>query len=175
MRLLRLALLALPFSAAIAQRPAAKVYTHADSVRGSNGRARAWWDATFYDLHVTVNPADSSVRGWNTIHYKVLKQSPGIMQIDLQQPLDADSIKQGKDYMTMRRDGNALMVILESPQKAGENHEISVYYHGKPRVARRAPWDGGFVWTQVNLVRPWIATANEIIGANGWGRSERRR
>src|ERR1700748_2680432 len=109
----RPALLALPCSAAIAQqqRAADKVYTHADSIRGSNGRARAWWDATFYDLHVTVNPADSSVRGWNTIHYKVLKQSPGVMQIDLQEPLEPDSIRQGNDYMTMHRDGNALMVI----------------------------------------------------------------
>ena len=167
MRLLRLALFALPFTAAIAQqqRPA-KRYTHADSVRGSNGRARAWWDATFYDLHVNVNPADSSVRGWNTIHYKVLKNSPGVMQIDLQQPLDADSIKQGDDYMTMQRDGNALMVILRSPQKQGENREITVYYHGKPRVARRAPWDGGFVWTTDSLGRPWIATADEGLGAS---------
>jgi aminopeptidase N len=167
MRLLRLALIALPFSAAIAQqqqRP--KVYTHADSVRGSNGRARAWWDATFYDLHVTVNPADSSVRGWNTIHYKVLKQAPGVMQIDLQQPLDPDSIKQDGDYLTMQRDGNALFVILRSPQKKGESREISVYYHGKPRVARRAPWDGGFVWTTDSLGRPWIATADEGLGAS---------
>src|SRR3569833_240821 len=169
MRLHRLALIALPFTAAIAQqqRPA-KRYTHADSVRGSNGRARAWWDATFYDLHVNVNPADSSVRGWNTIHYKVLKNSPGVMQIDLQQPLDADSIKQGDDYMTMQRDGNALMVILRSPQKQGENREITVYYHGKPRVARRAPWDGGFVWTTDSLGRPWIATADEGLGESDY-------
>jgi aminopeptidase N len=166
MRLLKLALLALPFSAVTAQQRPAKVYTHADSVRGSNGRARAWWDATFYDLHVTVNPADSSIRGWNTIHYKVLKQSPGVMQIDLQEPLTPDSIRQGNDYMTMHRDGNALMVILQSPQKAGENREITVYYHGMPRVARRAPWDGGFVWTTDSLGRPWIATADEGLGAS---------
>ena len=167
MRLLRLALLALPCSAAIAQqqRPA-KVYTHADSIRGSNGRARAWWDATFYDLHVSVNPADSSIRGYNTIHYKVLKNSPGVMQSDHQQPLDADSIKQGNDYMTMQRDGDALMVILLSQQKTGEDREITVYYHGKPRVARRAPWDGGFVWTTDSLGRPWIATADEGLGAS---------
>jgi len=167
MRFHRLALLALPFSAALAQQqPPAKVYTNADSIRGSNGRARAWWDATFYDLHVTVNPADSSIRGWNTIHYKALKQSPGIMQIDLQEPLDVDSIRQGSDYMTMHRDGNALMVILQSSQKTGENREITVYYHGKPRVARRAPWDGGFVWTADSLGRPWIATADEGLGAS---------
>jgi hypothetical protein len=42
--------------------PAAAQYTRADTLRGSNGPARAWWDATFYDLHVRVFPADSSTR-----------------------------------------------------------------------------------------------------------------
>jgi aminopeptidase N len=167
MRLFRsLLLLVLPASTAFAQQAAPKkVYTHADSIRGGNGPGRSWWDATFYDLHVSVNPADSSIRGWNTIHYKVLKRG-GAMQIDLQAPLEVDSIKQGDDYMTLQRDGNALFVILRSPQVIGSTREISVYYHGKPRVARRAPWDGGFVWTTDSLGRPWIATADEGLGAS---------
>src|SRR3954465_10228020 len=66
---------------------ASKPYTHADTVRGMNGPGRAWWDAQFYDLHVRVNPADSSIRGYNTITYRVIKPS-GIMQIDLQQPME---------------------------------------------------------------------------------------
>ena len=32
-----------------------------------------WWDASFYDLHVVVDPADSSIRGHNAITYRVLK------------------------------------------------------------------------------------------------------
>ena len=40
-------------------------YTHADTLRGSNGPARAWWDVQFYDLHTRVNPQDSSITGWN--------------------------------------------------------------------------------------------------------------
>jgi hypothetical protein len=86
MRILRL-ILALAVAAptlARAQQPAApKKYTHADSIRGANGTARAWWDAEFYDLNVTVNPADSSINGWNAITYKVLR-SCAVMQIDLQ-------------------------------------------------------------------------------------------
>ena len=42
-----------------------KRFTRADTLRGSNGPARAWWDAEFYDLHVRVNPADSSISGRN--------------------------------------------------------------------------------------------------------------
>lgn len=166
--LLAVLAVALGAPAARGQQPAApKRYTHADTIRGSNGPGRVWWDAEFYDLHVRVNPADSSIRGWNTITYRVLRPS-GVMQIDLQQPLEVDSIKQDDDYMTMHRDGNALFVVLRSPQRAGTHRTIAVYYHGKPRVAVRAPWDGGFMWTADSLGRPWIATADEGLGASVW-------
>lgn len=140
-------------------------YTHADTLRGSNGVGRSWWDAGFYDLHVSVNPADSSVRGWNAITYKVLRPS-GVMQIDLQEPMEADSIVQDGQYLTMHRDGNALFIPLQKQQKTGATNTITVYYHGKPRVAKRAPWDGGFVWATDSLGRPWIATADEGLGAS---------
>jgi len=52
-----------------------KPFSHADTLRGSNGPGRSWWDAAFYDLHVTINPGDSSVRGYNTIVYRVLRPS----------------------------------------------------------------------------------------------------
>ena len=49
-------------------------YTRADTLRGSyTTPQRAWWDVTFYDLHVAVNPSDSSIRGFNGITYRVLK------------------------------------------------------------------------------------------------------
>jgi aminopeptidase N len=159
------ALLVLPLAFARAQDSTA--FTHADSLRGSNGPARAWWDVTFYDLHVRVNPADSSIRGYNAIVYRVVGPSQE-MQIDLRAPLEVDSIMQQGRLLTYRRDGDALFVTLASAPPVGARDTISVYYHGKPRVAKHAPWDGGFVWTRDSLGHPWIATANEGIGASVW-------
>src|SRR6266436_2445722 len=70
-----------------------QVFTRADTLRGSNTPQRAWWDVTFYDLHVTVDPQDSTIRGWNGITYRVLQPSQ-VMQVDLQPPLVVDSIVQ---------------------------------------------------------------------------------
>ena len=99
---------------------AAPVFTHADTLRGSNTPQRAWWDAAFYDLHVKVNPADSSITGYNAIAYRVLKPAPAReMQIDLQMPLVVDSIVQDGLELSARRDGNAFFVTLISPQKIG--------------------------------------------------------
>jgi aminopeptidase N len=141
------------------------VFTRADTLRGSNTPERAWWDVAFYDLHVKVNPADSSISGYNAITYRILKPARE-MQIDLQMPLVVDSIVQDGTELSARRDGNAFFVRLIAPQRPGSRKTISVYYHGKPTVAQRAPWDGGFIWASDSLAREWIATADEGLGAS---------
>jgi len=142
-------------------------YTHADTLRGSNGPQRSWWDAAFYDLHVRVNPADSTIAGWNGITYRVLQPAQE-MQIDLQEPLAVDSMVQERRRLTYRRDGDAFFVTLRARQRAGETRTLTVWYHGRPRVARRPPWDGGFTWARDSLGNRWVATSNEGLGASVW-------
>jgi aminopeptidase N len=163
-----LAILALcPVTRAVGQARDTTRFTHADTLRGSNGPGRAWWDATFYDLRVRVNPADSTIRGHNGITYRVLSPARE-MQIDLQVPLEADSMVQDGRKLAFRRDSNAFFVTLTARQRAGETRTVTVYYHGRPRVARRPPWDGGFSWTTDSLGHRWIATTDEGLGASVW-------
>ncbi|HEX2781572.1 MAG TPA: M1 family metallopeptidase [Gemmatimonadaceae bacterium] len=140
-------------------------FTRADTLRGSNGPGRAWWDASFYDLHIRVSPRDSSISGWNGITYTVLAPARE-MQIDLSDRFTVDSIVQDGARLTSRRDGNALFVSLTAPQNAGDRRTITVWYRGKPIVAEHAPWDGGFVWAADSVGNPWIVTAVEGIGAS---------
>jgi aminopeptidase N len=142
-------------------------FTHADTLRGSISPQRSWWDVVFYDLHTAVNPADSTVRGYNGITYRVLRPARE-MQIDLMVPLAVDSIVQDGRRLSHRRDGNALMVALVAPQRTGEHRTITVHYHGRPRAAQHAPWDGGVVWTRDSLGAPYVATAVQGYGASGW-------
>jgi len=142
-------------------------FTRADSLRGSIGPARAWWDVTFYDLHVRIDPADSTIRGWNGISYRATQ--PGRrMQIDLQMPLEADSVVMNGRKLAYTRDGNAFFVDLPAEQAAGAPGMLRFYYHGRPRVATNAPWDGGFVWTADSAGGRWIATAVQGLGASAW-------
>jgi aminopeptidase N len=160
----------IPIIAAIALLGAAQDttrYTRADTLRGSNGPARAWWDAQFYDLHVAVNLRDSTISGWNRISYRTLQEGRE-MQIDLQPPLIIDSIVQGRRKLVARRDGNAFFLTLPAVQRAGTSGALTVWYHGKPRVGARLPWDGGFTWQRDSLGHPWVATANEGLGASVW-------
>ena len=142
-----------------------RTFTHADTLRGSITPERAWWDVTFYDLHLRVTPDDSSVSGWNRITYRVT-DTPRELQIDLQLPLIADSMVQGGRALAMRRDGNAIFVTPVAPQATGSEQSVTAWFHGRPRAARNAPWDGGIVWSRDSTGVPWIASAVQGLGAS---------
>jgi len=143
------------------------VYTHADSLRGGIGKARLWWDLKHYDLTVDFNYPDSSISGKNTIAYKVL-ESDQIMQLDLMEPMHLDSVLQDGQKCTWKKDGNAYFIQLLKAQQRAENKTLTVYFHGKPHVAKQAPWDGGLIWTKDARQRPWISIACQGMASSVW-------
>ena len=142
-------------------------FSRADTLRGSVTPERAWWDVVHYDLSVSVNPSDSSIVGSNTIRYEVIGPS-GEMQIDLMAPLLVDSVVQEGVHLLARLDGDVFFVRPEAAQDPNTRHELTVYYHGRPKVAVSPPWNGGIVWSQDPERNPWVATANQGIGARVW-------
>jgi len=157
--------LAVPGAPLGAQR--VRTFSHADTLRGTNGPERSWWDVTFYDLNVSVHPADSTIAGWNEIAYRVLE--PGsAMQIDLQEPMRVDSMTQRGVRLDYRRDGDAFFVTLPERQQAGATGTVTVFFAGKPRAAIRPPWDGGYIWRRDSLGNRWVSTANQGLGASVW-------
>lgn len=159
--------LALLLAAGGARAQGTPPFTRADTLRGSIGPDRAWWDVAFYDLHVRVNPADSSISGWNGITWRATQ--PGQrMQIDLQMPMQVDSMVQDGRRLAFTRDGNAFFADLPAQVAAGETKTVRIWFHGRPRVAKNAPWDGGFVWTADSTGARWVATAVQGLGASAW-------
>ena len=148
-------------------RPAAP-HTRADSLRGSTtAPERTWWDVTYYDLKVRLQPADSSIRGSNAITFRALR--PGrVLQVDLMTPLEVDSVRYSARKVPFRRDGNAFFITLPRPLAARARATVTVYYHGQPRVAVNPPWQGGFSWNTDSLGRPWIVTTDQGMGASVW-------
>ena len=155
-------------------------YTRADTLRGDwTTPGRVWWDVTFYDLHVAINPPDSAISGHNAITYRVLEAPhPPEMQIDLMAPLVIDSIVQGGQRLEFRSEGNAHFAAVaeaqsgaatstgDAPPSADGLETVTVYYHGKPQPADNPPWDGGFTWTADSLGRPWVVTTDQGMGAS---------
>ncbi|WP_100430686.1 M1 family metallopeptidase [Flavobacterium sp. 1] len=142
-------------------------FTHQDTLRGSITKERAWWDLKYYILDVKVNPADSTITGSNTIQYKVLKPYT-VMQIDLQQPMEITKITQDGTELKYKRDGNVFFITLASAQNTGATKEIKIFYHGKPKIAVRPPWDGGLTWKKDKKGNDFIASSCQGLGASVW-------
>ena len=155
-----------------------QTYTHADSVRGTYGNSRNWWDVLHYDLHVKFNIEDSTISGYNIITLKVLNKGQSL-QIDLQEPLIIDSMlysianraSQKIDATNITKDGNAYFIptnLFSIPNTDYPLVNIFVYYHGKPRIAKHPPWDGGLIWKKDQNKSPWVSIACQGLGASVW-------
>jgi aminopeptidase N len=142
-------------------------FTRQDTLRGSITPERAWWDLTYYHLDVAATPADSSLRGSTTIHYKVLKPHQ-TLQVDLQPPLRVERVVQAGQELTFRRDGNAYFIDLKKTQQTGQQESVQVFYAGKPKVATRPPWEGGVQWERDAQGLPLVATSCQGLGASVW-------
>jgi len=141
-------------------------FTKADSLRGQLNADRNYWDVVFYDLNLKIAINDSSIGGYNKIILKKSAIKPRL-QLDLFSNLIVDSILFNGQNKRYERQYNT--IIVETNYSKNQLYDtIIVYYHGKPRVAVKAPWDGGFVWKKDKNNNPWVGVACEGLGASCW-------
>ena len=145
-------------------------FTHQDSLRGSNGPGRDWWDVKYYDLSVTPDYNTKTVVGKNRIRLQWLKNywTERTMQIDLQQPMIMDSVIYNTRSLKFERDSNTWNISFPTNIDYPKEDDITIYFHGKPREAVNPPWDGGWIWQRDRLGRPWMTVACQGLGASVW-------
>lgn len=148
-------------------------YTHQDTLRGSVGTGRDWWNVLHYDLLVDVDIPNKSISGKNTILFEVTKTGkPGLLQLDMQRPMEITSIEdpqQKYKQLSFRREGNVYWIEFgDMTFTAKQQYSLVVHYKGVPRAAVNPPWDGGWIWTKDEKGRPWITVACQGLGASVW-------
>ncbi|KMQ69018.1 peptidase M1 [Chryseobacterium sp. FH2] len=146
-----------------------KIFTKQDTLKGSNTQFRNFWDVKKYDLSVEPDFSQQSIKGNNKISFEIIKDIVNpTFQIDLQQPMKADKVEGNFPITGYKQDGDFIWVKTNKNFKKGEKYTIDVTYSGNPVIAKRAPWDGGWVFTQDENGNPWMSVADEGIGASIW-------
>src|SRR5687768_6567760 len=91
-------------------------FTRQDTLRGSNGPGRDWWDVSTYNILIEPDYNSKTIKGWNEISFKILnggfnKQ----MQIDLQEPLKIENITlDNKEIKILKREGNVYWLDVKT-------------------------------------------------------------
>lgn len=145
-------------------------FNRQDTLRGALNPLRSCYDVHYYDLDLSIDMENRSLRGFVGIHYSVVEPFER-MQVDLFENMSVDSIhmeKEGKAViLDFEREGKAIFVELPKQTKS-DLGSIKVYYSGQPTVAVNAPWDGGFSWAKDEKGRDWMGVSCEGIGASLW-------
>src|SRR5580658_3838433 len=116
--------------------PEKATYSHADSLRGSVGPERAWWNLLKYELQVTPDYTTKSLSGENAITFAALTDGQ-VLQIDLQEPIELVSATWRKKPLTFTREGNVFHVRFPKQIKTGSVETVVFKYQGTPKVATR--------------------------------------
>ena len=144
-------------------------FTRQDSLRGTNNEFRNWWDVKKYKVSVEPDYQSKSIKGKTTIIFdKTAPQQSDLLQIDLQDPMMVSAVKlNGKKISDFKRDGNVYFINVGKNIKNTSN-QLELEYNGNPRVAVRAPWDGGWIFAKDEKGRDWMSVAVQGLGASAW-------
>lgn len=142
-------------------------FTRRDSLQGGLRIERTSYDVKRYDLNITVNPEQKSIKGFNEITFEVLVPAQKI-QLDLFENMKVDSIVWNTKKLKYNRDNDAVFIDFPEKLASKSNHKLKFYYSGNPRIARNAPWDGGFVFSKDKAGKDFIAVAVQGTGASLW-------
>lgn len=142
-------------------------FTRKDSLRGTLTPERANYDVKYYGLDLKIDIENKYISGSNIIRFDVKKNLP-ILQFDLFDNLKITKVEWNGKNLEFKREFNAVFVSFPTPLSAGTSSSIKVYYEGNPIVAKRAPWDGGFVFKTDKKGKPFVAVACQGTGASLW-------
>lgn len=120
------------------------------------------------DLQFKIDPAKRSLSGDAALTFRATSPVPRLsVELDRNYAIESVSVDERKLAKSQYRNPEGrLTVELPKPLAAGERAVLRIVYAGKPHVADRAPWDGGFVWAKAPTGEPWIASAVQGEGCD---------
>ena len=142
-------------------------YTRADSLRGNLTPLRTNYDINYYHLEVKVDIDQKFISGSNLFRFTATEDLNRI-QFDLFENLIIGKVEFHGKNIAFKREFNAVFLDFPETIKKGSKEEFTVFYEGKPAIAKNAPWDGGFIFSQDKLEKPWVGVAVQGFGASSW-------
>lgn len=129
------------------------------------------YDVRQYTIRNDVLVDRRAIAGSGSIRFEALAELD-TLELDFDRTFKIDRIEDAdadaSGELAYTREGPKLFVELPAPLAPGDEGEVTVHYSGRPLVAERAPWDGGFVWAETPSGKPWIATAIQGEGCDLW-------
>jgi aminopeptidase N len=120
-------------------------------------------DIRHYTVVLTLHPEQQTIDGYTEIDL-ILSQPAERLLFDLTPLMQVKKIWVNGEEAKPERQEDKLFITSASAFDAGKI-KVKIAYAGKPAIAERAPWIGGFQWEKDSKGNPWIAITCQAEGA----------
>src|SRR5690606_15652520 len=120
-------------------------------------------DIRHYTISLNVDPSTQSIDGYTETKLNLAEPADQLL-FDLTQVLQVKKIWVDGKEQKFEHSDHRILITGNSPFKAG-SHKVKIAYGGKPAIAERAPWVGGFQWEKDSRGNDWIAISCQGEGA----------
>lgn len=131
---------------------------------------QACYDIKFYDINLRIDPVDKAIGGVVTV-MSTATANFSKMILDLDTTFTIDKIELHKplsNSFTYSHTNGKIIINFAQEVKTNELIELSITYNGSPRIAKRPPWDDGFLWRKTKDDIDWITLTCQGGGADIW-------
>lgn len=142
-------------------------FTHADTLMGMLSAFRTCYDVLFYHLDIQVLPETKSIKGSNTIRFKVINDF-SVFQVDLFANMKIEKIVFHERELSYTREADAVFIKYPGILKKGSVEEIQIFYQGTPQLLDIQNSASGLIWYQDKNGKPWIESVSQGSGASVW-------
>ena len=122
-------------------------------------------DVLQYTINIEVLPKSKSIQGSGSATFYMLADSPSV-ELKLDSRFDIERVEVDEQVATYTRQQGIILIALGKTARIGDHVTATVYYSGKPHIALKAPWEGGFVWDKTATGEDFIATAVQGEGCD---------
>jgi aminopeptidase N len=125
---------------------------------------QAIMDIRHYTVALDVDPEQKTINGYTEIDLNLFRSANSLL-FDLWHGLTITQVwVNGKTNNFVHSNDDLVKITLQQNLPAGKV-KVKIAYGGKPGVAERAPWVGGFQWEKDAKGNPWIAITCQGEGA----------
>ena len=123
---------------------------------------QAIMDVRHYTIALNLDFKQRTIDGSATIDV-IMAQPTHVLLFDLLDSLNISQVLVNNKKQPFEYKNNLIRINLANELPAGKA-SVKVIYGGKPHVARRPPWDDGFIWSRDSTGHQWMAITAEGTG-----------
>jgi aminopeptidase N len=137
---------------------------------GQLNRRQAGYDIKHYLLDLNIDPENEAIAGSATITMTITAPAGlDTIELDLVDNFTVSAIEDGSGQeVLVEHDSNKLFAVLPQKLATGSTESLTIHYAGRPVEAIMPPWITGFVWSEDEDGKPWVAVTSQGDGSMIW-------